>query len=754
MQPTPIATKPTSMAAGRQEDNLTEPLLSVRDLQIHFFLNEGIVRAVQGANFDVYKGRTLGIVGESGCGKSVTTRALLQLIDPPGRIVSGNMYYRQTDNRVVDLAELPPESREMDQIRGGEIGLIFQEPMTSFSPVHTIGDQIMEAILLHRKISKTEAYEQAITWLRRVHMPNPEQRMQEYPYQLSGGLRQRAMIAMALCCNPRILIADEPSTALDVTTQAQILELLRELQAEHDMAIIFITHDLGVIAEMADDVAVMYLGRVVEEAPVEELFYSPKHPYTRALLTSIPNIYSAPRERMPSLQGSIPHPLNRPTGCAFHPRCPAYMPGVCESHEPSLTQVADMHRVSCFLYESHQFSAEHAYLTPSSPYSAPGASTLPQSVPPDTDHARTQSAQLAPNLSVASTTTAEPPTRAPLTGETLLEVRNLRKFFPIKKGLLRREVGAVRAVDGINFALRAGETLSLVGESGCGKTTTARCVLRAIDPSDGEIILKTRTGETVDLAKLNEEQIRPLRQDMQMIFQDPFSSLNPRMTIFDIVGEPLLVSGIKARSERLDRVEQLLRQVGLRPEYMDRFPHAFSGGQRQRIGIARALALNPRFIVADEAVSALDVSVQAQVLNLMLDLQDELGLTYLFVSHDLGVVNQISDRVVVMYVGKIVEVATPQQLFMAPKHPYTAALISSLPKADPRARKHREPIQGEVANPANPPSGCYFHPRCPFAVEQCRHEAPPLVEIEEGRMVSCHRAHELELAGIAKEVEA
>jgi peptide/nickel transport system ATP-binding protein len=548
--------------------------------------------------------------------------------------------------------------------------------------------------------------------------------MNEYPYQLSGGLRQRAMIAMALCCNPRILIADEPSTALDVTTQAQILDLLRELQAAHGMAIIFITHDLGVIAEIADDVAVMYLGRVVEEAPVDAIFHAPHHPYTKALLTSMPNIYSRSRTRLPSIQGSIPHPLNRPTGCAFHPRCPAFMPGVCEQHEPALVALSTNQRVSCFLYDGAQRSATTVSLN-----RAPITGAIGNGQPPP-----------AANHGLG---------RRPAPAATpLLEVKHLRTYFPIQKGFLRRVVGQVRAVDDISFTLNQGETLSLVGESGCGKTTTARCVLRAIQPSGGEILLRANTGATVDLARLSESQIRPLRRDMQMIFQDPFSSLNPRMTIFEVVGEPLLVNGVRSRSERQDRVERLLRQVGLRPETMDRFPHAFSGGQRQRIGIARALALNPRFIVADEAVSALDVSVQAQVLNLMLDLQDELGLTYLFVSHDLSVVNQVSDRVVVMYVGKIAEVATPVQLFTSPKHPYSAALIASLPKADPRQRSVRMPLQGEVANPANPPAGCYFHPRCPFAVDQCRTESPPLQTIGENRQVSCHRAHELALVGI------
>ena len=332
-------------------------------------------------------------------------------------------------------------------------------------------------------------------------------------------------------------------------------------------------------------------------------------------------------------------------------------------------------------------------------------------------------------------------------GEPLLEVKNLKKFFPIQKGFLRRTVGHVRAVDDVSFSIKQGETLSLVGESGCGKTTTVRCILRALEPNGGQVLFRTEEGPIVDLAELSLSRIRPLRRDMQMIFQDPFSSLNPRMTIFELISEPLLVNGIGTRKEREERVAELLRQVGLRPEYMQRFPHAFSGGQRQRIGIARALALNPRLIVADEPVSGLDVSIQAQVINLMMNLQDEFGLTYLFVSHDLSVVNQISDRVVVMYVGRVAEVGTPQELFHSPKHPYTSALISALPKPDPRQRGKRAVLEGEVANPAYPPAGCYFHPRCPFAIDKCRVEAPPLQEISPGRLVSCHRAEELELAG-------
>ena len=710
--------------------NIDDALLSVRNLKVHFFLDEGTVRAVDGASFDVHRGRILGIVGESGCGKSVATRSILQIVDAPGRILDGEILYhrfsdghRSTVGDIINLTELAPYGREIRSIRAGEIGLIFQEPMSSFSPVHTIGNQIVEAIRLHNDVTEEEAFEQATGWLRRVHMPNPEQRMNEYSYQLSGGLRQRAMIAMALCCNPRILIADEPTTALDVTTQAQVLELLKELQEKNDLAIIFITHDMGVIAEIADDVAVMYLGLVVEEGPVDTIFHDPKHPYTRALLSSIPNIYGRSRERLPSIEGSIPHPQNRPTGCPFHPRCPAFMPDVCDKGEPHLQNIASNHKVSCFLYEDGGSIA-----TANKKIS----SILPVGGPAGAGSTEIQTHRIWEDE------------------QPLLKVKDLKMHFPIQKGFFRRTVGHVRAVDGVDFSIKHGETLSLVGESGCGKTTTARCILRAIDPTSGEVLLRTRDERVVDLASLPEKEIRPLRRDMQMIFQDPFSSLNPRMTIFEIISEPMLVYGVNNRSEREDRVARLLRQVGLRAEYMKRFPHAFSGGQRQRVGIARALALSPRFIVADEAVSALDVSVQAQVLNLMLDLQDELDLTYLFVSHDLSVVNLISDRVVVMYVGKVVEVATPQQLFAAPKHPYTAALIESLPKADPRLRQDKAPLRGEVANPANPPQGCYFHPRCAFAVDRCRSEPPPLAEIEPGRLVSCHLAREIELVGITQ----
>jgi peptide/nickel transport system ATP-binding protein len=696
-------------------------LLSVRDLRTHFFADEGTTRAVDGVSFDVTAGRTLGIVGESGCGKSITARSLLGIVSPPGRIISGEILLRRDggDGGWVDLAKLPPDGPEIRRVRGGDIGLVFQEPMSAFSPVHSVGDQIAEAVRLHRAMSKQEAEERTLELLRMVGIPRPDGVRGEYSWQLSGGLRQRAMIAMALAGQPRLLIADEPTTALDVTTQAQILQLIRDLKRDTGMAVMLITHDLGVIAEMADEVLVVYLGRVVERGPVEEIFNAPRHPYTRALLDSIPSMQSVARKRLPSISGSVPHPFNRPSGCAFHPRCRHALAGRCESVEPATYRVDAQHEVTCHLHDPEVVSGNRIDL----PLLAPRFVEAP-------DEAVTR---------VAPANDDDP---------VLLQVEKLTKFFPIRSKLFGRVRARVRAVDEVTFDVRQGETLSLVGESGSGKTTAARAILRALDPDSGEILFHRPRG-VVDLAALSRQQVRPLRNELQMIFQDPYSSLNPRMTVLDIVGEPLKVNGVGSRQERVERVVELLKLVGLRPEYLRRFPHAFSGGQRQRIGIARALALNPRLVVADEPVSALDVSVQAQILNLLIELQDRLGLTYLFVSHDLSVVKHISDRIAVMYVGQVVELGTRDEVLFTPKHPYTATLLAAVPRPDPTSRVTFTPPRGEIADPTNPPSGCYFHPRCPFAVDRCRTERPVWQEISPGRRVRCHRAEELELGGIA-----
>jgi peptide/nickel transport system ATP-binding protein len=686
-----------------QDDNM---LLSVRGLKTHFFADEGTTRAVDGVSFDVSAGTTLGVVGESGCGKSITARSLLGIIGPPGRIVEGEILLRRGSGWV-DLAKLPPDGPEIRQVRGGDIGLVFQEPMSSFSPVHTVGAQIVEAVRLHCSLTKQQAERRAVELLGMVGIPRAEGVFHEYSWQLSGGLRQRAMIAMALAGQPKLLIADEPTTALDVTTQAQILELIRDLKRETNMAVMLITHDLGVIAEMADEVLVVYLGRVVERGPVEEIFSAPRHPYTRALLDSIPSTQSVARRRLPSISGSVPHPFHRPAGCAFHPRCRHVMLGLCDSVEPDTYD-----GVTCHLYGEEKRDV---------PLLTPRLVELPEAVEDRT--ARDDN-------------------------PTLLEVRRLTKFFPIRSGLLGRVRAKVRAVDEVTFDLRQGETLALVGESGSGKTTVSRSILRATDPDSGQILFRRPGGDQVDLARLPRKQMRSLRADLQMIFQDPYSSLNPRMTVLDIIGEPLKVNGVGTRQERVERVAELLKLVGLRPEYLRRFPHAFSGGQRQRIGIARALALNPRLVVADEPVSALDVSVQAQILNLLLELQDRLGLTYLFVSHDLSVVKHISDRIAVMYVGQVVELGSRDEVLFTPKHPYTSTLLAAVPRPDPTARLTFTPPRGEVADPTNPPSGCYFHPRCPFAVDRCRTERPVWQEIAPNRRVRCHRAAELTLAGM------
>jgi peptide/nickel transport system ATP-binding protein len=698
---------------------MNQPLLSLRGLKTHFLADEGTTRAVNGVTLDVFPGQAVGVVGESGCGKSVMARSILRIVEQPGRIVDGEIVLRK-DGEEIDLAQLPANGSTMRSIRGGDISLVFQEPMTSFSPVHTIGNQLLEALHLHHRLTKREAEERAIDLLEQVDMPSPEKALANYAWQLSGGLRQRAMIAMALTGGPRLLIADEPTTALDVTTQAQILELLRRLKRETDMALMLITHDLGVVAGLADYIVVMYLGEVVEKGPVEQIFYAPQHPYTQALLRSIPSVIGSRRTRLSTIPGSVPHPFNRPSGCPFHSRCNMAIAGTCDLENPPLRVLSGTHEAACHLLSDD----------------VPGS--------PEREHTL---------INRLTTERREPPSLAPEpAAETMLEVRGLSKSFPVHASSLKRKHAKVRAVDDVNFDLHVGETLALVGESGSGKTTASRCILRAIQPDAGEIVFKAQDGEHHDLATLTKKQVRPLRSQMQMIFQDPYSSLNPRMTVFDIITEPMLVNGAGARQERVERAHELLDLVRLPREYMRRYPHAFSGGQRQRIGIARALALHPRLIVADEPVSALDVSVQAQILNLMSELQERLGLTYLFVSHDLSVVKHVSDRIAVMYAGNLVELGRRDEVLENPKHPYTSTLLAAIPKPDPRAKTVFVPsLGGKRPNLIDPPVGCYFQTRCPHAIEMCKVERPAWQEINPGRWVRCHRAEELELPGIGSE---
>ncbi|HEY7485855.1 MAG TPA: ABC transporter ATP-binding protein [Streptosporangiaceae bacterium] len=696
---------------------MNQPLLSLRGLKTHFFGDEGTVSAVNGVTLDIPAGQAVGVVGESGCGKSVMARSILRIVEQPGRIVAGEILLRK-DDAEIDLAKLPANGEAMRSIRGGDISLVFQEPMTSFSPVHTAGNQLIEVLRLHRGLSKEKAYERAVDLLRMVDVPSPEKVMDSYAWQLSGGIRQRAMIAMALSGEPRLLIADEPTTALDVTTQAQILDLIRDLKRDTGMALMLITHDLAVVAGVADYVVVMYLGEVVERGTVEEIFGAPQHPYTQALLRSIPSISGPPRIRLHAIAGSVPHPFDRPSGCSFHPRCPVAIQGTCDTVDPPLRVVGEGHEAVCHLVGEGQ---------PGSPiFTMQDLETRLPALAREPESAR----------------------------DTMLEVRGLGKSHALHASPLARKRAKVRAVDDVNFELRAGETLALVGESGSGKTTVSRCILRAIQPDSGEIVFRTQAGDRLDLAGLRTAQLRPLRNEMQMIFQDPYSSLNPRMTVFDIIAEPLRVDGAQGKQEQVARVLELLELVGLPREYMRRYPHAFSGGQRQRIGIARALALRPRLIVADEPVSALDVSVQAQILNLLLELQGYLGLTYIFVSHDLSVVRHVSDRIAVMYAGNLVELGHRDEVMESPRHPYTATLLAAIPKPEPRATTSAPPHRGTRPNLIDPPVGCYFESRCPYAVDRCKAERPTWQEITPGRWVRCHRYGELALSGIGADLNS
>ncbi|MBA3870056.1 MAG: ABC transporter ATP-binding protein [Anaerolineae bacterium] len=694
-------------------------LLEVRDLQTHFFTSEGVVKAVDGVSFNIPRGKTLCIVGESGCGKSITARSILQIVDAPGRIVGGDVLFRPTPDTEINITQMNPFGREIRAIRGKDITMIFQEPMSSLSPLYTIGNQIIEAIRWHLPVSKEEARAMSIEALRKVGIPRPSELIDSYTFELSGGMRQRAMIAMALVCEPKLLIADEPTTALDVTTQANILDLLGDLQRDMNMSMMFITHDLGVVANIADEVAVMYLGMIVERGSVETIFSDPKHPYTRALMRSIPKLSVRQKTRLSAIRGIIPHPLNRPSGCPFHSRCDLAVAGACDKVIPQNAILEDGHEVRCLLYG-------------------------PEAIAP--------AQQTATEILMEEDRTP----RSPINAEhALLEVNDLKMHFPIISGFFNRTVGYVKAVDGASFEIYEGETLGLVGESGCGKTTLGHTVMRLYEPTSGEILYTPPDGKSVDLATLNNRELKPYRREIRMIFQDPQSSLNPRMPVLEIVGESLKMNNIASGEALEKRVGDLLQKVGLRPEYIRRYPHAFSGGERQRIGIARALAPYPKVVVADEAVSALDVSVQAQILNLLKDLQAEFGLTYLFISHALNVVAHISDRVAVMYVGKIVELAATEDIFEHPQHPYTEALLSAVLKPDPAARHNNERIrlQGEVADPANPPSGCAFHPRCRYAKDKCRTDIPTLRLTRDRHFVACHFAEELQLVGVIDDTE-
>ena len=616
---------------------MSDLLLSVRDLKTYFRTPEGPSRAVDGVSFDIHRGETFALVGESGCGKSVTAFSIIRLLQqPPGYIAGGSILYKGTD--VLRIPEY-----EMRNLRGREISMIFQEPMTSLNAVFTVGFQIAEVLKRHKGLNAAEAERRSIELMGTVGIPEPDRRIHDYPHQLSGGMRQRVMIAIALACQPGLLIADEPTTALDVTIQAQILELMRSLQKDLGTAVLLITHNMGVVAENSDRIGVMYGGRIVETADRHTLFNRPAHPYTVRLLQSLPSVQSRD-QLLQTIEGRVPRATQYPDYCRFADRCHKVLE-VCRTVDPALVEVEKDHHAACVLYDE------------------------------------TIVGRKASSVEVAPQTFPRP---EPAAGETrsLVELRNLQVHFPIKRGVFQKTVGYVRAVDGVDMSIPRGKTIGLVGESGCGKTTLGKALLQLIPPTGGSVVYDGK-----ELTRLTAQELQPYRRTLQIIFQDPYASLNPRMMVSEIIEEGMKTHGIGGnRAERIELIEQHLNRVGLDASMMHRYPHEFSGGQRQRIGVARSLAVNPEFIVCDEPTSALDVSVQAQVINLLERLQAELNLTYLFITHDLSVVEYLADEVAVMYAGRIVERGTTEEIFNNPQHDYTRTLLAAIPEIEVSAR--------------------------------------------------------------------
>ncbi|MGN9845615.1 dipeptide ABC transporter ATP-binding protein [Nonomuraea sp. H19] len=644
------------------------PVLEVSDLNVAF----GEVPAVRGVSYSVRPGEVLGIVGESGSGKSVTSAAVMGLL-PPGARVTGSV--KLHGRELIGARE-----RELTAFRGKTMSMVFQDPLSALTPVYRVGDQIAEAVRVHQRVSKETALVKAIELLELVGIPHPAERALAFPHEFSGGMRQRVVIAMAIANDPDVIICDEPTTALDVTIQAQVLEVLKRAQEKTGAAIIMITHDLGVVAGFADRVLVMYAGRPVEVGDVDDIYYRPRMPYTVGLLASIPRVDRGGRQPLVPIEGNPPSPAALPPGCPFAPRCPMRI-DACDEGEPPLFKVETGHRAACIRWEEVR------------PY-APGKAAA-----------------------------TSPPVRAK---RTVLEVRGLVKDYPLLKGaLFKRRVGTVHAVAGVSFDIRHGETLGLVGESGSGKTTTLTQILELAEPQEGRIVVLGH-----DTARLGRAERTKIRRDMQVVFQDPMASLDPRMTVHDILAEPLRTHG---RRQPGRRVAELLALVGLDASHAARYPQDFSGGQRQRIGIARALALEPGLLVLDEPVSALDVSIQAGVINLLDSLKARLGLSYLFVAHDLAVVRYIADRVAVMYLGRIAEIGQVDAVYDTPMHPYTQALLSAIPLPDPVRERSRRRIllEGDLPSPAHPPTGCRFRTRCPkFRAELTDAERRLCVDVE------------------------
>ena len=683
---------------------MNTPLLQIKDLHTDIEIRNGVVRALSGVDLHVNPGETLGIVGESGSGKTMTALSLMGLLPQGGKVSSGSIIL---DGQ--DLTKMPLHMKR--KMRGTKVGMIFQDPLTSLNPTMKIGLQVCEPLRVHENLSKREALARAVEILKRVGMPRPEVVINNYPHQLSGGMRQRVMIAMALVCKPRILIADEPTTALDVTTQMQILDLIDELRDEYKMGVILITHDLGVVAGHTDRVAVMYAGRIVETAPTKTLFTEPKHRYTSSLMAALPERALAAGTKLFSIPGAPPSLTNLPKGCRFAARC-LWATDECRAGYPYLGG-DDTHTFSCF-------------------HPVQEGDESPAVLQAMMDSGKAEDAVDATGQ---------------ISHEVLLDVKEASRVYESAgSGFFKRDKGVVSAVDRVSITVNKGETYGLVGESGCGKSTVGRLIAGLERPSGGAIELDGR-----DLATLKGRDAVRIHRDVQMMFQDSYAAMDPRMRIDQILAEPMSIQKTGNARQIAGRIMEILEQVGLTEEILDRYPHEFSGGQLQRIGFARSLTLAPDLIVADEPVSALDVSVQAQVLNLMKDLQQELGLSYLFISHDLAVVQYMADRIGVMYLGRIVEEGPAHEVVKNPKHPYTKALIDSIPVPDPEFQHDESAIKltGEPPSAVNPPKGCRFRPRCPFAGEECK--VQPMLTDETHR-VACH--HPLLTLSVKEEVNA
>jgi peptide/nickel transport system ATP-binding protein len=704
------------------------PVLEITNLSTHIKQSTTTIQAVGNVDLRLEPGETLGLVGESGCGKSMTGLSIMRLLPAGGEIVGGSIKLNGAE-----LNELPEP--EMCNVRGNEIAMVFQDPLTSLDPTKTIGSQVAEPVRQHRGASKQQAAQRAIEVLALVGLPRPAERLDDYPHQLSGGMRQRVMIATALACEPKVLIADEPTTALDVTIQAQILDLLDDLKSRLGMAMILITHDMGVIAGHTDRVNVMYAGRIVETALTGELFQHMHHPYAQALLASIPLLGQDRNLRLLSIPGLPPDLGHPPTGCRFAARC-RLATDKCHAEEPSLIGADLEHLYSCW----HPVDGP---LTPAEILAAAAQqdrSAQPAGPAQDTTQTTPAPAAAEANGATTAAPIAEVADRTATSGDgaedgSLLELAGLVKEYKVTSGIFQRAVGSVHAVSGVSFSVAAGETFGLVGESGCGKTTIGKMVVALERPTEGSVRLRG-----VDVSDLRGEKLRTYRRDLQMMFQDPYASLDPRMRVGATIREPLVIQGLGSRKEQDDRVYELLSEVGLPRNAVERFPHEFSGGQRQRIGLARALTLNPQVIVADEPVSALDVSIRAQVLNLMKRLQATHGLTYIVISHDLAVVKYMADRIGVMYLGKLVELGSGADIYERYAHPYTAGLLSAIPIPDPAAQRVETKlgIRGELPSAIHPPSGCRFRTRCQLAQEICVEQEPELRSFGPGHVAACH----------------